>query len=222
MRCAGGVLELPPPSGAVAARPVRPDPSVAEPEPFTVRVTLADGNAIELSRLGRMRTQLLAELRDGRSDAAASAVAAVGDAAVFSARSGGDPAEVRVYDDALLVIGAAGSDDIRGVARARPHPCQEANTRHVSCAEVHDFRESPPWRSNTPPEQGNNKPCRPPGSRKRAWRAQHPDPESATRRRPPSLAFRFAAATMHLLHLGAASTGLPWIAMSPKFCNKSL
>ena len=59
-----------------------------------------------------MRTQLLAELRDGRGDAAASAVAAVGDAAVFTVRSGGDPAEVRVYDDALLVIGTAGSERI--------------------------------------------------------------------------------------------------------------
>jgi hypothetical protein len=77
-------------------------------EPFTVRVTLADGNALELSRLGVMRTQLLAELRDGLGDAAASAVAAV----AFSARVGAEPAEVRVYDDALLVIGAAGSQRI--------------------------------------------------------------------------------------------------------------
>jgi hypothetical protein len=109
---AGGALVLAPSSGAVLRIPFGQISSVTEPEPFTVRVTLADGNAIELSRLGVMRTQLLAELRDGRGDAAASAAAAVGDAAVFSARSGGDPAEVRVYDDALLVIGAAGSERI--------------------------------------------------------------------------------------------------------------
>jgi hypothetical protein len=109
---AGGALVLSPSSGAVLRIPFGQVSSVTEPEPFTVRVTLADGNAIELSRLGVMRTQLLAELRDARGDAAASAVAAVGDAAVFSARSGGDPAEVRVYDDALLVIGAAGSERI--------------------------------------------------------------------------------------------------------------
>lgn len=109
---AGGALVLAPSSGAVLRVPFGQISSVTEPQPFTVRVTLADGHAIELSRLSVMRTQLLAELRDGRSDAAASAVAAVGDAAVFSARSGGDPAEVRVYDDALLVIGAAGSERI--------------------------------------------------------------------------------------------------------------
>ena len=108
----GGALVLAPSSGAVLRVPFGQISSVTEPQPFTVRVTLADGNAIELSRLGVMRTQLLAELRDGRGDAAASAVAAVGDAAVFSARSGGDPAEVRVYDDALLVMGTAGSERI--------------------------------------------------------------------------------------------------------------
>ena len=61
-----------------AARSVRPIPRSTEPEPFTVRVTLADGNAIELSSLGMMRTQLLAELRDGRGDAAAEAAAGGG------------------------------------------------------------------------------------------------------------------------------------------------
>ena len=50
-----------------------------------------------------MRTQLLAELRDGRGDDAA----AVGEPALFSGVSGGEPAEIRVYDDALLVVGAA-------------------------------------------------------------------------------------------------------------------
>ena len=108
----GGALVLAPSSGAVLRIPFGQISSVTEPEPFTVRLTLADSNAIELSRLGVMRTQLLAELRDGRGDAAASAAAAVGDAAVFSARSGGDPVEVRVYDDALLVIGATGSERI--------------------------------------------------------------------------------------------------------------
>jgi len=58
---------------------------------------------LELSRLGVMRTQLLAELRDGRGDDAA----AVGEPALFSGVSGGEPAEIRVYDDALLVVGAA-------------------------------------------------------------------------------------------------------------------
>ena len=67
---------------------------------------------LDLSRLGVMRTQLLAELRDGRGDDAAAAVAAVGGAEVFSGASAGEPAEIRVYDDCLVVIGAAGSERI--------------------------------------------------------------------------------------------------------------
>src|SRR5215472_12594322 len=60
---AGGVLELQPAAGAALRVPSGRIASVAEPEPFVVRVTLADGTALELSRLGRMRTQLLEELR---------------------------------------------------------------------------------------------------------------------------------------------------------------
>jgi hypothetical protein len=86
--------------------------SITEPEPFTVRITLADGTAIDLSRLGVMRTQLLAELRDGRADDIASAAGAVGAAEIFSAVTAGVPVEVRVYDDALLVIGDASSERI--------------------------------------------------------------------------------------------------------------
>ena len=105
---ADGALVLAPPDHSVLRISFGHISSVSEREPFTVRIGLADGNAIELSRLGVMRTQLLAELRDGRGDAASAAAMTVGDAALFSGASGGEPAEVRVYDDALLVIGAAG------------------------------------------------------------------------------------------------------------------
>ena len=64
--------------------------SITEPEPFTVRITLA-------------------ELRDGRASDIASAAGAVGAAEIFAAVTAGAPVEVRVYDDALLVIGDAGS-----------------------------------------------------------------------------------------------------------------
>ena len=104
---ADGALVLAPSEGGVLRVPFGHISSVTEPEPFAVRITLADGNLIELTRLGVMRTQLLAELRDGRGDDAAQAVAAVGEAAVFSGTSGGEPVQVRVYDDALLVMGAA-------------------------------------------------------------------------------------------------------------------
>ena len=109
---AAGAMVLTPSAGGVLRIPFGRISSVGEPEPFTVRIGLADGNTIELSRLGVMRTQLLAELRDGRGDAASAAAGAVGEAAVFSGVSGGDPAEIRVYDDALLVIGAAGAERV--------------------------------------------------------------------------------------------------------------
>jgi hypothetical protein len=109
---ADGALVLAPAEGGVLRIPFGHISSVAEPEPFTVRIGLADGSAIELSRLGVMRTQLLAELRDGRGDAASAAAMAVGEAAIFSGASAGEPAEVRVYDDALLVIGAAGAERV--------------------------------------------------------------------------------------------------------------
>jgi hypothetical protein len=114
----GGALVLAPAAGAGGANAVLRVPfgqisSVTEPAPFLVRIGLADGSAIELSRLGVLRTQLLAELRDGRGDDAAAAAAAVGEAAVFAGRSGaGDQAEIRVYDDAVLIIGPAGSERI--------------------------------------------------------------------------------------------------------------
>jgi len=120
-----GALVLAPPGDSVLRIPFGQISSVSEPEPFTVRITLAGGDAVELSRLGVMRTQLLAELRDGRGDAAAAAAAAVGEAAAFSCVTGGEPAEVRVYDDALLVIGAAGSERVSfsfaGAVQARDY-----------------------------------------------------------------------------------------------------
>jgi hypothetical protein len=69
------MLVLAPSAGSVLPIPFGQIFSVTEPEPFTVRITLAGGDAIELSRLGVMRTQLLAELRDGRGDEAAAAAA---------------------------------------------------------------------------------------------------------------------------------------------------
>jgi len=121
---AAGALVLAPAGESVLRIPFGSIAAVTEPEPFTVRITLADGDVIELSRLGVMRTQLLAELRDGRGDDAAAAAGAVGEAEVFSAEvvssgagvgAGGlgpGPAEVRVYDDALLVTAAAGTERI--------------------------------------------------------------------------------------------------------------
>jgi hypothetical protein len=107
-----GALVLAPAAGGTYCIPFGQIFSITEPEPFTVRITLADGTAIDLSRLGVMRTQLLAELRDGRAADIASAAGAVGAAEIFTAMTAGASIEVRVYDDALLVIGDAGSERI--------------------------------------------------------------------------------------------------------------
>lgn len=120
-----GVFTLAPSGGSTLRVPFSHIRSVAEPEPYIVRVTLADGNAIELHGLGTMRTQLLAELRDGRAEVAAETAAAVGEAEIFGGTIGGDSAEVRVYDDALLIITAAATERISfsfvGAARARDY-----------------------------------------------------------------------------------------------------
>jgi len=106
---AGGVLELQPRAGTATGLrvPTGRIAEVAEPEPFTVLVTLADGTALELSRLGRMRTQLLEELRDARAAAAAAESGAVGAAARFTGTVGNAQADLHVFEDALLV-GAGG------------------------------------------------------------------------------------------------------------------
>ena len=114
-------LVITPDDGASLAVPFGKIASVSEPRGYTIAVTLTDGHVIELARLGVMRTQLLAELRDARAGEAAQAAGAVGKAEAFpgwatgSALPGGDPqatgsaVEVHVYDDALLVIGDDGS-----------------------------------------------------------------------------------------------------------------
>lgn len=105
-KVAGGTFVLTPDAGEVLRVPFGQIASVAEAEQFTLRVALAQGTVVELSRLGVMRTQLLAEMKDAHANAAAKAVAAVGEADIFSGFAAGEQVEIRVYDDALLVIGS--------------------------------------------------------------------------------------------------------------------
>jgi hypothetical protein len=107
VQVAGGALVLSPQDGDVLRIAFQHIVSVTENQPFVVSVGLADGSVLELSRLGRMRTQLLAELSDGRADGRAAGMRPVGAPASFSGLSGAEPVELRVYDDALLVIGAS-------------------------------------------------------------------------------------------------------------------
>ena len=101
---AGGVLELQPAVGTPLRVPSGRIASVAEPEPFVVLVKLADGTALELSRLGRMRTQLLEELRDARAEVTAAESGAVGEPARFSGTIAASSVDLHVFEDALLVI----------------------------------------------------------------------------------------------------------------------
>jgi hypothetical protein len=112
VQTADGSLVLAPDGRSVLRIPFGHIASVTEPEPYTVLLGLADGGTIELSRLGVMRTQLLAELRDGRAGRAAAAAGAVGEPEVFSGIAGGVPAELRVYEDCLLITGDAGAERI--------------------------------------------------------------------------------------------------------------
>ena len=101
---AGGVLVLLPAAGAALRVPAGRVASVAEPEPFTVLVTLTDGTALELTRLGRMRSQLLAELRDARAEVAAAESGMMGESTRFSGTVAGSSADLYVFEDALLAI----------------------------------------------------------------------------------------------------------------------
>src|SRR5580704_14247816 len=101
---AGGVLELRPADGGALRVPPGRIASVAEPEPFVVLVRIADGSALELSRLGRMRTQLLGELRDARAGVAAAESGVLGDPVRFSGTVAASPVDLHVFEDALLVM----------------------------------------------------------------------------------------------------------------------
>jgi hypothetical protein len=101
----GGALVVAPPGGDQLRIPFAQITSLTQNAAYTAQLALAGGAVLELSRMGAMRTQLLAELRDGRAEATAAALRPVGPAAVFSGCRGADPVELRVHDDALLVIG---------------------------------------------------------------------------------------------------------------------
>jgi hypothetical protein len=101
---AGGALVVMPAAGPVIR--VAPADLVAleEHEPYLVRAKLVDGATLELSRLGAMRTQLLAELRDART----TALKGIGTAEVFPGSALGGAADLCLYDDALVIVPVAG------------------------------------------------------------------------------------------------------------------
>lgn len=86
---ADGTFVLTPSMGDALRVPFSQIASVAEGEQFTLLIGLAQGTVVELSRMGAMRTQVLAELRDAHADSAATTASAVGKADIFSGVAGG-------------------------------------------------------------------------------------------------------------------------------------
>jgi hypothetical protein len=108
----GGTLVIAAPGRASLRVPFGQITSIVEPQQYSIGVTLADGTAIELGRLGAMRTQLLAELREGRAGAAAQASGAVGNGDIFQATVRGVSVEVHLFEDALLVVANGGAERV--------------------------------------------------------------------------------------------------------------
>jgi hypothetical protein len=114
----GGALVLAPAAGEVLRIAPADIAELSEPEPYAVRLRLTGGAVLDLDRLGAMRTQILAELGEARAGALATTTraAGVGEPEVFPGWLDGTEAELRLYDDALVLLPA------RGDAEKIPYP----------------------------------------------------------------------------------------------------
>ncbi|MEV8513689.1 hypothetical protein [Dactylosporangium sp. NPDC051484] len=120
---AGGALVVTPTSGAVLRVAPADIVEISEPQPYAVGLALSDGARLELSQLGAMRTQLLAELAEARvaDTERVLLLDGVGTPEAFPGAADGSPAELRLYDDALVIVPAGGLADkipyafVRGV-----------------------------------------------------------------------------------------------------------
>ena len=83
---------------------------VSEPVPFTVRIGLSDGSQVELSQLGPVRTQLLAQIGDIRVEGAHSGLVTIGfgERQRFRGWVDGAQAEISLYDDGMVAIPMGG------------------------------------------------------------------------------------------------------------------
>ncbi|GAA3292761.1 hypothetical protein Dvina_35340 [Dactylosporangium vinaceum] len=110
---AGGALVVTPEHGTLLRVAPGDIVELQEPQPYVVMLTLADGARLELSRLGVMRTQLLAELSEARvaDTERVLLLDGVGTPEAFNAVVDGVEAELRLYDDALVSVPGAGLAD---------------------------------------------------------------------------------------------------------------
>ena len=83
---------------------------VGEPVPFTVRIGLSDGSAVELSQLGAVRTQLLAQIGDLRTAGTRQGLVTIGfgERQRFHGAVDDVEADISLYDDGLVAIPVSG------------------------------------------------------------------------------------------------------------------
>ena len=83
---------------------------VGEPAPFVVRIRLSDGSAVDLSQLGALRTQILAQIGDIRvTDSRAGLVTiGFGESQRFHGAVDDVEADISLYDDGLVAIPVSG------------------------------------------------------------------------------------------------------------------
>jgi hypothetical protein len=109
-RVLGGALTVTPEAGQLLRLRASDVTEIGEPQPYVVRLVLAEGPTLELSRLGALRTQLLSDFGTVRKadTVAASLAAGIGSPLTFPGVVDDVEAEVRLYDDRLLVVPVAG------------------------------------------------------------------------------------------------------------------
>jgi hypothetical protein len=142
VQVAGGALVVAPAGGEVLRVPFGQITALTQNGAYTVQLALPDGSVLELSRMGAMTTQLLAELHDGRAGAIAAALRPVGPAVIFTGQRGARTVELRVHDDALLVIGdgtASGGADGSGGAGGDDGASERVAFSFVSAVHTEEY-----------------------------------------------------------------------------------
>jgi len=109
-RVLGGALTVTPEAGQLLRLRAGDVTEIGEPQSYVVRLVLAEGPTLELSRMGPLRTQLLSDFGTVRKaeTVAASLAAGVGSPLAFPGVVDDVEAEVRLYDDRLLVVPVTG------------------------------------------------------------------------------------------------------------------
>ena len=106
----GGAVTVSPQLG----QPLRVAPEqiteVSEPAPFVVRVRLTDGSAVDLSQLGAVRTQILAQIGDIRVDSSREGLVTIGFGTRQRFHGAVDDveADISLYDDGVVAIPTGG------------------------------------------------------------------------------------------------------------------